>query len=166
MKSSTEEAKERALKCRNEGGVILFDQGVIKCHKFKIIEENVDQDLEEETPQPFIAIRVGNKEIQTYAFIDSGADGNTISYELYTKLQDAQLTQTDAIFEAYTCHQTKALGCCALRMFFNELNWGTSSLSPKLECRMSHLFLEERGKDGTIVSSIGSSSSFIVNHRT
>ena len=84
--------------------MVSFDQRVTKCQKFKIIEENVDQHLEEETPQPFIAVRVGKEEIQTYAFIDSGADKNTISYELYTKLQDAQLTQIDAMFEAYTGH--------------------------------------------------------------
>ena len=80
--------------------------------------------MEEETPQPFIAVCIRKEEIQTYAFIDSEADRNTISYELYTKLQDAQLTQTDAVFEAYTSHQTKAFGCCALPMFVNEVTCG------------------------------------------
>ena len=104
--------------------MVPFDQGVTKRQKFKIIEENVKQDLEEETPQPFIAIRIIKEEIQTYTFIDFGADGNTISYELYTKLQGAQLTQTNVVFEAYTGHQTKALGCCKLNMFVNELICG------------------------------------------
>ena len=108
-KSAREEAREQAKKWRN-GGVVPFNQGVTKRQKLKIIEENVDQDLEEETPQPFIAIRIGKEEIQTYTFVYYGADANTISYELYTKLQDAQLKQIDAVFEAYTGHQTKALG--------------------------------------------------------
>ena len=84
----------------------------------------MDQDLEEKTPQPFIAIYIGKGGFQTYAFINSGVDGNTISFMLYTKLQDAQLTLTDAVFEAYTSHQTKALRFCALRMFVSELNCG------------------------------------------
>ena len=64
----------------------------------------MDLNQEEETTQPFIAICIGNEEFQTYAFIDSRADGNTISYELYTKLQVEQLTQTHAVFQAYTGH--------------------------------------------------------------
>ena len=104
--------------------MVPFDQGVTKRRKFKIIEENVDQDLEEETPQPFIAVRIGEEEIQTYAFIDSGADGDTDSYELYTKLQDTQLVQTNAVFQAYMGHQAKALGCCKLHMLVNELTCG------------------------------------------
>ena len=108
--------RENEPKKRKNGGVVPFDQGVTKRQKLKIIEENVDQILEEKTPQPFIAVRVGKEEIQTYAFIDSRADGNTIFYELYTKLQDAQLMQTNAVFQAYTSHKTKALGCCELQI--------------------------------------------------
>ena len=98
--SAREEARERARKQRN-GGVVPFDQGVTKRRKFKIIKEDVDQDLEEETPQPLIAICTGDEKIQTYAFIDSGADGNTISYELYTKLHNTQLKQTNVVFQEY-----------------------------------------------------------------
>ena len=63
-----------------------FDQGVTKRQKFKIIGENVNQDLEEETPKPFIVICIEKGGVQTYVFIDSRANGNTIFYELYTKL--------------------------------------------------------------------------------
>ena len=51
---------------------ICRSQGVTKHQKFKIIQDNVDQNLEERTPQPFITLRIGKEELQTYAFIHSG----------------------------------------------------------------------------------------------
>ena len=56
--------------------------GLSKCHKFSIIIDNIKKD-EDKTPPPFIAVQLGKKCQQTYAFIDFGGDGNTISYELF-----------------------------------------------------------------------------------
>ena len=101
--SARKEAKKQARKRKNEG-MVPFDQGVTKHRKFKIIQDNMDQDLEEETPQPFIVVCTRKEELQIYAFIDSKANGNTISYELYTRLKDAQLTQSNTVFQAYMSH--------------------------------------------------------------
>ena len=38
---------------------------------------------EDKTPPPFIAVQLGQQKLETYAFIKFGADGNTISYELF-----------------------------------------------------------------------------------
>ena len=41
-----------------------------------------EEKLEEETPQPIITIQVEEERLVAQAFINSGSDGNTISYEL------------------------------------------------------------------------------------
>ena len=75
-----------------------------------------DNDKDEDvTPPPFIAIQLGKACRQTYAFIDSGADGNTISYELFRKLEDVKLIEMDVVFQAYMGHTTRAFGMCKLR---------------------------------------------------
>ena len=43
--------------------------------------------LEEETPNPIITIQVGEERLVTQAFIDSGVDRNTMSYESYKNLK-------------------------------------------------------------------------------
>ena len=62
--------------------VVSLAMGLSKHHKFSIIIDNSEKDAEETLP-PFIAIQLGKEQIQTYAFIDSTADGNTITYELF-----------------------------------------------------------------------------------
>ena len=59
--------------------------GLSKCRKFNIITTNKKND-EEETPPPFIAVQLGIERLETYAFIDFRAYGNTISYELLQTL--------------------------------------------------------------------------------
>ena len=49
------------------------------------------EELEEKTSQPIITIQVGEERLVTQAFIDSGADKNTISYELYKQLKGVEL---------------------------------------------------------------------------
>ena len=63
--------------------------GLTKCNQFKIIIDEVDDD--EDAPQPFIVVQLGKEGIQTYAFIDSRADGNTSSYELFKQIKGVEL---------------------------------------------------------------------------
>ena len=114
-----EEAKERARKRKN-GGVVPLAYGISKRHKFSILEIEND----EETPQPFIAVQIGNERKRTYAFIDSGADGNTISYELFKELGNIELKETKAVFKSYTGHMNNAHGVCDLTLFVSELMCG------------------------------------------
>ena len=62
--------------------VVPLAMGLSKRHKFAIITAENEKD-EDETPPPFIAIKLGKERQQPYAFIDSGADGNTILYKLF-----------------------------------------------------------------------------------
>ena len=79
---------------------------------------------DDETPQPFFAVQVGKERLQTYAFIDSGADGNTISYETFQALEKIELHETKAVFKSYTGHEVQAHGVCDLEFFVSELNCG------------------------------------------
>ena len=67
---------------------------------------------------------MGKEWIETYAFIDSGADSNTILYELFRKLEDVKLIETDVVFQAYTGHTTRAFGMCKLDLNVSELICG------------------------------------------
>ena len=97
--------------------------GLSKRHKFSIILDNIEK-YEDVTPPPFIAVQLGKKCQQTYAFIDLGADGNTILYELFRKLEDVKLIETDAVFQAYMGHKTRAFGMCKLELNVSELICG------------------------------------------
>ena len=66
-----------------------------------------EEEVEKETPQPIITIQVGEERLVTQAFIDSGADGNTISYELYKQLKGVELQKTTTTFKSFTGHKTK-----------------------------------------------------------
>ena len=94
--------------------------GLSKHHKFNIITNEIEKDEDETTP-PFIAVQLGKERQQTYAFIDSGADGNTILYELFRKLEDVKLIEIDVVFQTYTGHTTKAFGMCKLDLNVSEL---------------------------------------------
>ena len=69
-------------KCKQQGMVVPIAMGLSKPHKFSIITDNIKKD-KEQTPLPFIAVQLGQERLETYTFIDFGADGNTISYELF-----------------------------------------------------------------------------------
>ena len=57
-KMAHKEAKERARKRKQGGEVVPLVMSLSKCHKFKIIMD--DKDDEVETPQPLIPIQLGN----------------------------------------------------------------------------------------------------------
>ena len=73
-----------------------------------------EDELEEETPQPIITIQVGEEKLVTEAFINSGADGNTISYELYKQLKGVELHKTTTTFKSFTGQKVKLHGVCVL----------------------------------------------------
>ena len=81
-------AKERVYKQKQGRVVVPLAMGLSKYHKFSIITYKIDND--EEMPPPFIAIKLSNEGIQTYAFIDSRLDVNTISYELFQQLKNVE----------------------------------------------------------------------------
>ena len=103
--------------------VVPLALGLSKRYKFTITMTN-DEDDEDKTPPPFIAVQMGQERIQTYAFIDTGADGNTISYEMFKTLKNVHLKDTDAVFRSYTGHMTRALGMCKLDLNVSELICG------------------------------------------
>ena len=74
-----EEAWEWAQKCKQGGMVVPLAMGISKSHKLNIISIDIKDDKEGTLP-PFIALQLGNERLETYAFIDSRAYGNTISY--------------------------------------------------------------------------------------
>ena len=78
-----EEAGEWARKCRQRGMVVPLAMGLLKFHKFNIITTENENDEEEIAP-PFIVLWLGIERLEIDAFLDSKADGNTISYKLLT----------------------------------------------------------------------------------
>ena len=117
-----EEARERANK-RRMWGVVPLVEGLSKRCKFSIVKLE-DEESEEETPTLFIVVQVGDQRIPTYAFIDLGADGNTISFELFSQLNSIALKDTTAMFESFTGDKVKAHGMCELSLFVSELSCG------------------------------------------
>ena len=83
-----------------------------------------EDELEEETPQLIITIYVGEERLVTQAFIDSEANKNTISYELYKQLKGVELYETTTTFKSFTRHKTKPHGVCMLQVFVDELTCG------------------------------------------
>ena len=79
------------------------------------------KDNDGKMPQLFIVVEIGKEHIQTYAFIDFGADGNTISYEMFKPLKHVNLKDIDDVFQSYTGHKTQAFGVCKLDLNVSEL---------------------------------------------
>ena len=73
-----EEAQEQAQKYKEWGLVVPIAMGLPKSHKFTTIIDNTKKD-KDKTPLPFNAIQLGQERWETYAFIDSRANNNTIS---------------------------------------------------------------------------------------
>ena len=80
-----EEAKIRAQKRK----LVLEKSKPMQMYKMKLLKG--EDELEEETLQPIITIQIGEERLVTQAYIDSGVDRNTISYELYKKLKYVEL---------------------------------------------------------------------------
>ena len=80
--AAQEEVKQCARKIKSRA-VISLAQGISKQNKFTLVMEEKNKSFDDETTPPFIAIQIGKERLPTYAFIDSGANGNTISYELF-----------------------------------------------------------------------------------
>ena len=103
--------------------VVPLAMGLSKCYKFTITMTN-NEDEQNKTPPPFIAVQMGQERLQAYAFKDSSTDGNTISYELFKTLKNVHLKDIDAVFRSYTGHMTRAFGMCKLELNVSELIYG------------------------------------------
>ena len=113
-----EEAKLRAQKRK----LVQKTSKPMQIYKMELLRG--EDELEEETPQPIITIQVGEERLVMQAFIDSGANGNTISYELYMQLKGVELHKTTTKFKLFTNHTTKPHGVCMLQVFADELSCG------------------------------------------
>ena len=60
----------------------------------------------------------------TQAYIDSGENGNTISYELYRQLKGVELHKTTTMFKSFTGQKIKPHGVCMLQVLVDELSYG------------------------------------------
>ena len=60
----------------------------------------------------------------TQAFIDSGANGNTISYELYKQLKGVELHKIYTTFKSFTSQKIQPHGVCMLQVYVDELTCG------------------------------------------
>ena len=113
-----QEARERAQK-RKMLRAIPLDHGISKRFRFEIKD-----DEQEETPQPFIEVQFQNREISTFALSDTGANGNTMSYEFFRTLTNVDLQHTNAHFQTFTKQITGAKGVCEVQMYVSELTCG------------------------------------------
>ena len=91
---------------------------------YKMEHLRSEDELKEKTPQPIITIQVGEERLVTQAFIDSGADRNTMSYELYKQLKGVELHKTTTTFKSFTGHKTKPHRVCMLQVFVDEPTCG------------------------------------------
>ena len=88
-----------------------------RAHKRKIIREpnmnqplwicklqmcNHEGEIKEEAPMLIITIKLGNNRLITCAFIDSGANYNIISYELFQQLGGYNLHDSQALVRSFT----------------------------------------------------------------
>ncbi len=110
-----QESRERAQK-RKMLRAIPLDQGILKRFRFEIKDNEP-----ENTPQPFIEVQFQNREISTFALIDTGANGNTMSYEFFQTLANVDLHHTNAHFQMFTNQITCV---CEVQMFVSELTCG------------------------------------------
>ena len=100
--------------------VVPLVMGLSKHHNFSIMTIDSEKD-KDKTPPPFIGVQFGQEQQETYAFIDSQANGNTISYELFQTLKNVNLIDIGDMFQAYTGHTIRAFGMCKLDLNVSEL---------------------------------------------
>ena len=70
---------------------------------------------------PLIDVEISKERKVIQAFLDTGADDNIISYELFKCLNDIQLVPTSVHFQDYSGHLAPAFGCCVIKMFVQGL---------------------------------------------
>ena len=69
-------------------------------------------------------IQVGEERLVTQACIDSGANGNTMSYQFYKQLMGVELRDTTTMLKSFLGHKTRPHGFCMLQVFVDELSCG------------------------------------------
>lgn len=115
-----QEAKERAAKIRKQRAFGKMD--TLDNPKKLRINTMLDKDGEIGNLRPFVLIHVGSNKIQRYALVDSGADINSISYEVWEKLQKPVLTPSKTTVATFIGNQAGVEGYLELALFLNETN--------------------------------------------
>lgn len=119
VKNGKQKCKARK---REMGWKVSDSERIIRRYTVTVVDDSDEE--EDDTPQPFINVRVGEEQVKTHAFLDTGADGNTISFELFACLNNIQITQTKAQFKDYSGHVTPAFGVCTLMINVEGLTCG------------------------------------------
>ena len=111
-----EEAKKQAYRRQQEKNARLQIYKLQWCKK--------EQELFEDTPKPLINVQMGKQRVMTTAFLDTGADCNLISHDLYQKLAGVALSKIDRKLQTFTGQIIQPMGSCMLDLFANELTCG------------------------------------------
>ena len=77
-----------------------------------------------DTTLPLIEVELSKERKVIHAFLDTGADENTISYEVFACLNDVKLTPTKVHFKDYSGNLAPTLGRCVIKMFVQGLTSG------------------------------------------
>ena len=77
-----------------------------------------------DTTLPLIEVELSKERKVIQAFLDTGADDNIISYELFACLNDVKLTPTLVHFKDYSRHLASSFGRCVIKMFVQGLTCG------------------------------------------
>ena len=77
-----------------------------------------------DTTLPLIEAELSKERKVMYAFLDTGADDNIISYEVFACLNNVKLTLTKVHFKDYSKYLAPALGRCIIKMFVQGLTCG------------------------------------------
>ena len=83
-------------------------QNISKRYKITFLKHRPRMD----TALPLIEVELSKERKVMHAFLDTGADENIISYELFACLNDVKLTPTQAHFKDYFGHLAPAFGRC------------------------------------------------------
>ena len=77
--------------------------------------------MEEKAPRPIIIVQLGDKRVVTHAFIDSGANCNTISYKFFQQLGGHKLHNSRVLIRSFMGQNIQVQGSCELPLFVDEI---------------------------------------------
>lgn len=72
--------------------------------------------------RPYVNVGVGQQDLKVRALVDTGADINTISYEIWEGIGKPALLQSDIIVGSFSGEQEIVEGVCKLPVFINGSN--------------------------------------------
>lgn len=101
------EAKERAAKA--------------KARRLEISMVQVNENQTEDYTAPLLVpLGIVSPQVTCMAILDSGADVNVISKQLYQGLQTNKLLPTTAVFQGFSNQQTQCIGILTMNIFIQE----------------------------------------------